>query len=120
VLVITVCLNLITYYRMQFECQVQPVMARHDRHPVLQHPHPSTRITIRGTLGRLSPQFVGRPNSPKSKTQAPDVAADSKRDTAWLASIDFEVIAVESLAGMRDEAQRLQFSAQIQWLGLIT
>ena len=53
---------------------------------------------------------------PKTKTLALDVGAGSGRDAAWLASLGFEVIAVEPSAGMRAEAQRLHHSAQIQWL----
>ena len=44
---------------------------------------------------------------PKTKTLALDVGAGSGRDAAWLASLGFEVIAVEPSAGMRAEAQRL-------------
>ena len=53
---------------------------------------------------------------PTTNALALDVGAGSGRDAAWLASLGFEVIAVEPSAGMRAEAQRLHHSAHIQWL----
>ena len=53
---------------------------------------------------------------PKNKNLALDVGAGSGRDAAWLASLGFEVVAVEPSAGMRNEARRLHESEKIQWL----
>jgi protein-L-isoaspartate O-methyltransferase len=53
---------------------------------------------------------------PKNKNLALDVGAGSGRDAAWLASLSFEVVAVEPSAGMRNEARRLHESEKIQWL----
>lgn len=53
---------------------------------------------------------------PKNKSLALDVGAGSGRDAAWLASLGFEVVAVEPSAGMRNEAKRLHDSEKIQWL----
>jgi SAM-dependent methyltransferase len=45
-----------------------------------------------------------------------DVGAGSGRDAAWLASLDYEVVAVEPAAGMRLEAQRRHPDPRIRWL----
>jgi 2-polyprenyl-3-methyl-5-hydroxy-6-metoxy-1,4-benzoquinol methylase len=44
------------------------------------------------------------------------LGAGSGHAEAWLASLGFEVIAIEPSAGMRAETQRLHQSTQIQWL----
>ena len=53
---------------------------------------------------------------PKTKRLALDVGAGSGRDAAWLASLGFEVIAVEPSKHMRNEAQKLHDTTKIQWL----
>ena len=53
---------------------------------------------------------------PKNKNLALDVGAGSGRDAAWLASLGFEVVAVEPSTGMRNEARRIHRSDKIQWL----
>ena len=45
-----------------------------------------------------------------------DVGAGSGRDAAWLASLGYEVVAVEPAAGMRLEAQRRHPDPRIRWL----
>ena len=82
-----------------------------DRHPLVQHPRPSTPATIRSTLDLLSTRLVDH-LFPKTKTLAFDVGAGSGRDAVRLASLGFEVIAVEPSAGMRAQVQRLHCSAQ--------
>lgn len=53
---------------------------------------------------------------PKTKRLALDVGAGSGRDAAWLASLGFEVIAVEPSKCMRTEAQKRHNTTKIQWL----
>ena len=45
-----------------------------------------------------------------------DVGAGSGRDAAWLASIGYDVVAVEPAAGMRAEGQRRHPDPRIRWL----
>ncbi|TVQ32814.1 MAG: class I SAM-dependent methyltransferase [Geminicoccaceae bacterium] len=45
-----------------------------------------------------------------------DIGAGSGRDAAWLASIGYEVVAVEPAEGMRREASRRHSSDRIRWL----
>lgn len=52
----------------------------------------------------------------KSKGLALDVGAGSGRDASWLASLGFDVIAVEPSSGMRAEAKRLHPETNIQWI----
>jgi SAM-dependent methyltransferase len=53
---------------------------------------------------------------PSSPALVPDVGAGTGRDAAWLASLGFDVVAVEPSAGMLAEAQRLHQSKSIQWV----
>lgn len=45
-----------------------------------------------------------------------DVGAGSGRDAAWLASLGYEVVAVEPAAGLRQEAKQRHPEATIRWL----
>lgn len=45
-----------------------------------------------------------------------DIGAGSGRDAAWLASMGYEVVAVEPAAGMRAEAMRRHPHARVHWL----
>jgi len=45
-----------------------------------------------------------------------DVGAGSGRDAAWLASLGYDVVAVEPAAGMRVEGQRRHPDPRIRWL----
>jgi SAM-dependent methyltransferase len=62
----------------------------------------------RATYSTLIPAGAGR--------LALDVGAGSGRDAAWLASLGFDVVAVEPASGMREAGQRLHSEAQIRWL----
>jgi SAM-dependent methyltransferase len=53
---------------------------------------------------------------PKSPAVVMDVGAGSGRDAAWLASLGYEVLAVEPSAAMRAEAQRLHPRETLRWL----
>ena len=53
---------------------------------------------------------------PKPPAVIMDVGAGSGRDAAWLASLNYEVLAVEPSAAMRGEAQRLHPQDTVRWL----
>jgi SAM-dependent methyltransferase len=53
---------------------------------------------------------------PKSPAVIMDIGAGSGRDAAWLASLGYEVLAVEPSASMRAEASRLHPDENIRWL----
>ena len=53
---------------------------------------------------------------PASPAVIMDVGAGSGRDAAWLASLGYQVLAVEPSASMRAEATRLHPVGNIRWL----
>ena len=53
---------------------------------------------------------------PASPAVIMDVGAGSGRDAAWLASLGYQVLAVEPSASMRAEATRLHPAGNIRWL----
>lgn len=52
----------------------------------------------------------------RSERLALDIGAGSGRDAAWLASLGFDVTAVEPSSAMRSEAQRYHRDATIRWI----
>jgi len=64
--------------------------------------------SYRATYSALLPAGRGR--------LALDVGAGSGRDAAWLASLGFDVLAVEPSVGMREAGQRLHTDAAVRWL----
>lgn len=63
---------------------------------------------VHAAIVDLLPSGVGR--------SALDVGAGSGRDSAWLASLGFDVVAVEPAQGMRDAGQTLHPHSNIRWI----
>jgi SAM-dependent methyltransferase len=69
-------------------------------------------VGTQGAYRELRDLIASRPTA----GHAVDIGAGSGRDAAWLASLGYEVIAVEPSVGMRTEGQRRQAAAPIRWL----
>jgi SAM-dependent methyltransferase len=90
--------------------QRDPVSIYDEQAPVLAERY--EHVGTRGAYRELRALIASRPTAGR----AVDIGAGSGRDASWLASLGYEVIAVEPSLGMRTEGQRRHAAAPIQWL----